>query len=218
MATAATAACGPATHLAHLTVPFTPPQTGLADLTAARGFEQLIAGHYEAAVELLHRAVSADTPLLSGTTAALADFLEANRARGATGADNRAVRTVVGDVFSDRHSPRHPALLARCNGLCASTQDLDTPFTAALQLTHPDFPIDRARTQLAYARCLQLAGRRREAAPLVAEAIGTFEELGMYGLVRHARAVLTTKPSPPRWADLNEIERSILTQLLQRNT
>ena len=91
---------------------------------------------------------------------------------------------------------RYAGLEARCEALCAEDEDLDGRFQGALDRSSVDFPVDVARTHLAYGRCLLQAGRPQDADQQLERAAAVFTNEGLYGWVAHVER-LRSRPSPP---------------------
>ena len=81
-----------------------------------------------------------------------------------------------------------------------------------------DFPVDVARTHLAYGRCLLQAGRPLEADQQLERAAAVFANERLHGWVAHVER-LRSKPSTPVVdAGLTPTEREIIGLVLQRRT
>jgi DNA-binding CsgD family transcriptional regulator len=67
----------------------------------------------------------------------------------------------------------------RCEGVLATAEELDTPFTSALQrLEGSPYALERARTRLAYGERLRRARRLRDARPHLQAAFDAFDAAG----------------------------------------
>jgi len=105
---------------------------------------------------------------------------------------NRTLRTSLGEWWPDRYGERFAGLEARCNALRVEDEELDVRVRDALDRSSVDFPVDVARTQLAYGRRLLQAGRHQdsdqqlERAPAVAPGL-TPTEREIVGLVLQRR-------------------------------
>ncbi len=194
------------------------PSHARSEVAAANGLRCLVDGAYGQALALLDQALRPRPVLFTGATTVLANLLEANRALGASPAATRSLRAGLGDWWPDRYGERFAGLEARCDALCAEVEDLDVGFRAALDRTSVDFPVDVARTHLAYGRCLLQAGRTGDAHQQLERAAALFANERLHGWVAHAEG-LRSRPSAPRIeAGLTPTEREIVSLVLQRRT
>ena len=194
------------------------PPHARSEVAAANGLRSLVEGAYGQALALLDQALRSRSALFTGATAVLASLLETSRALGASAAQNRNLRSSLGAWWPDRYGERYAGLEARCDALCAEREDLDLRFQIALARSSVNFPVDVARTHLAYGRCLLQAGRPRDADQQLERAAAVFTNEGLYGWVAHVER-LRSRPSPPVVeADLTPTEREIVALVLQRRT
>ena len=194
------------------------PPHARSEVAAANGLRYLVEGSYGQALALLDQALRSRSALFTGATAVLASLLETSRALGASAAQNRALRTSLGRWWPDRYGERYVGLEARCEALCAEDEDLDRRFRAALDRSSVDFPVDVARTHLAYGRCLLQAGRAQDADQQLERAAAVFTNEGLHGWVAHVER-LRAKPSTPLVdAGLTPTERDVVALVLQRHT
>lgn len=81
-----------------------------------------------------------------------------------------------------------------------------------------DFPVDVARTHLAYGRCLLQVGRAHDADQQLERVAAVLGNEGLHGWVAHV-ARLRAKPSTPRIdAGLTPTEREVIALVLRRHT
>lgn len=194
------------------------PPHARSEVAAANGLRSLVDGSYGQALALLDQALRSRSALFTGATAVLASLLETSRALGASAAQNRVLRTSLGRWWPDRYGERFAGLEARCDALCAEPADLDGRFRTALDRSSVDFPVDVARTHLAYGRCLLQVGRAHDADQQLERAAAVFGNEGLHGWVAHV-ARLRAKPSTPRIdAGLTPTERDVVGLVLQRHT
>ncbi len=102
--------------------------------------------------------------------------------------------------------------------LCAEDEDLDGRFREALDRCSVDFPVDVARTHLAYGRCLLQAGRPQDADQQLERASAVFTNEGLYGWVAHVDRLRSRPSTPAVEAALTPTEREIVALVLQRHT
>jgi DNA-binding CsgD family transcriptional regulator len=104
-------------------------------------------------------------------------------------------------------SPLGRAGLARVDGLLASPDAFDEPFTLALDLLADGQAIHwLAHTQLCYGERLRCAGRRREARPLLRDALATFERIGSPPWAEWAREELAATGERARRRDPSTLD------------
>ena len=195
------------------------PPHARSEVAAANGLRCLVEGSYGQALALLDQALRSRSALFTGATAVLASLLETSRALGASAAQNRTLRASLGEWWPDRYGERFAGLEARCDALCAEDEDLDVRFRTALDRSSVDFPVDVARTHLAYGRCLLQAGRPQDADQQLERAAAVFANEGLSRLGR-ARGAAAVASGRPRWstAGLTPTEREIVGLVLQRRT
>jgi DNA-binding CsgD family transcriptional regulator len=194
------------------------PPHARSEVAAANGLRYLVEGSYGQALALLDQALRSRSALFTGATAVMASLLETSRALGASAAQNRNLRSSLGGWWPDRFGERYAGLEARCDALCADDEDLDGRFQMALDRSSVDFPVDVARTHLAYGRCLLQAGRPRDGDQQLERAAAVFTNEGLHGWVAHVQR-LRSSPSPPVVeAGLTPTERDIVALVLQRHT
>jgi DNA-binding CsgD family transcriptional regulator len=207
-------------RLDHPDVAGHPPQAR-SEVAAASGLRHLVEGAYGRALPLLDQALRSPSTLFTGATAVLASLLETNRALGATAEQNRQLRAGLGRWWPDRFGERFAGLEGRCDALCAGDDELDTSFRTALQRCGAGFPVDVARTHLAYGRCLQQAGRAGDADQQLERAAAIFANERLHGWIVHVerlRSAVSEDPAAAGVAALTRTEREIVTLVLRRRT
>lgn len=190
-------------------------------MAAASGLRHLVEGAYGRALPLLDQALRTPSTLFTGATAVLASLLETHRAVGATAEQNRQLRSGLGAWWPDRFGERFPGLEARCDALCADDDQLDAAFRAALGRGGAGFPVDVARTHLAYGRCLQLTGRPGDADEQLERAAAIFANERLHGWTAHVERLRAAGASDPRADEartLTPTEREIVGLVLRRTT
>ncbi len=207
-------------RLDHPDVAGQPPEAR-SEVAAASGLRHLVEGAYGQALPLLDQALRSPSTLFTGATAVLASLLETNRALGATAEQNRQLRAGLGRWWPDRYGERFTGLEGRCDALCADADELDASFRTALERCGAGFPVDVARTHLAYGRCLQLAGRAGDADRQLERAAAIFANERLHGWIVHVERLRSAGAEDPAAADvaaLTPTEREIVTLVLRRRT
>ena len=194
------------------------PPEARSEVAAANGLRCLVEGSYEEALALLDQALRSRSALFTGATAVLASLLETSRALGASGAQNRSLRTGLGAWWPDRFGERYAGLEARCDALCADDEDLDVKFRAAIGRSSEHFPVDVARTHLAYGRCLLQSGRAQDADQQLERAAAVFTNEGLHGWVAHVQRLRSQPTTPVVATTLTPTEREVVALVLQRCT
>ena len=195
------------------------PPHARSELAAATGLRNFVEGSYDQAVSQLLRALRGRGSLFTGATAVRATLLEANRALGAGAADTRRLSDGLADWWPDRYGERFDWLGACCDALCRSDDELDSAFGAALEACSDEYPVDLARTQLAYGRCLLIADRRPDGERLLRRARVTYAGERLDGWVAHVDRLLEPAAAAGNGnGALSPTERQIVRLVLQRRT
>lgn len=139
---------------------------------------------------------------------ATADHVEAAiRSRQQTDAAARVDR--LQQWATDTGAGWAPAVVARCRGLLAATDDdQDRYFTEALRLHAPaGRPLDTARTQLLYGESLRRRRRRADARKYLRSAHETFARLGAAAWAEHACNELLATGETARKRDVSTTDQ-----------
>jgi DNA-binding CsgD family transcriptional regulator len=195
------AALGVATHHVWTFAALADLELGAGDLQAARE-------HLREQQAMLDRLGIDDvdlspTPDLVEILVRLGDRAPANRLTG----PYVVAATAKGQPWSG-------ARAARCTGLLAADDALDSPFERALVL-HAQTPdvFERARTQLAYGARLRRARRRIDAREQLRAALETFETLGAIPWVEQAAAELAATGETARRRDVSTLDQLTAREL-----
>ncbi|MET0692704.1 MAG: helix-turn-helix transcriptional regulator, partial [Propionibacteriaceae bacterium] len=188
--------------------------------TAALGFRELVAGHYERSRDLLTLALQGPALQLQGRSCVLADLVEATAATGDRVAAAEALDRHSG-WLPDAEGERSAGLLARCQALVAPPEQVDDRFAAAIEAHTTTHETDRARTWLAYGRTLLVLGRAVDARPAFNAAQELFRELRLCGWQEHVRRLYAQVLEPEATDDraeieLSDVEQQILALVMQR--
>jgi len=191
-------------------------QSSDSAVSAVRGLQGLIDGHYSRAVAHLRSAVVAQRASPAERWELLADLVEAYLASGDRSA---AAAVVAAEKLGDPRSLAAIAARDRVRALLAPPLEARDAFAKALDVAGPPLPLAyRARAGLAYARRLEQLGFGADADAQRGEAADLFGQQGLVGWQtrRSARPSRGSSPATSHFLDeLSDAEQRVVRLLVQ---
>jgi DNA-binding CsgD family transcriptional regulator len=173
----------------------------LGDLELGLGRPAVAIEHYHAQADMLRKRGIADVDLSPGP-----ELVEALLRVGRDADAATAAADFIGQATA-KGQPWALARAARCRGLLAGGDELESCFDEALQL-HEQTPdaFETARTRLAYGSRLRRARKRVRAREELRTAASIFEQLGAHPWVDQAHAELAATGETARQRDVSTLD------------